>query len=965
MSNWLFLYQVNGGEEAWEPAFADKRQEVTTQIQPAFVTVLDLSGIPNDHDWSKVKYKGPLYFDFDADGDLERACSQFKSFLGKLDDEYGFDISQARLFASGGKGFHIEIPPECFHVKVPNGTHWLPYIYKNIAEAMVVDTMDMRVYTGKRGRMWRTPNVVRENGNYKVSISVSDALDMTPELYLDRVSSPMRQYQVTPPSVNTKLAVLYDRCRDKVTQHMRGRKKRVEKANAFLEPWRLSGKVPPTIEALMRGENVGQRVGFNLIAMQLAIYATSVGMDIEVFLEACKGLCENYIGDSDRYGSYQRRREQLADQYRYMESCELYEFAIGPIVKLLQPGTLSSDLGGLGVSDTPAKTTTIDENGNEVETQAPVDPLNGIRRGVSMNYSGIFKKTGDNTEVLCRAHLKDIEAFKDADSKMFKGYEFRIMVAGNQVSKAMVGSDVFTSSVKMKNFFAAYQLSFQGGDFDTIALLDICEEKAVSQGNVFIYPREGFFVLDNPLYTTPEPVMCYLTQDHFQSSIDDGEPGYFRLRYRPTQAISTYNVDIHKSPELCDDHIQAIDDLFNFSANHEAATLVGWFVACHYRSLYLKNFKQFPLLQVYGEAGAGKSQTVMMLSRLHWYLTDVSVKSASSCTPFAMDTHASTSTSAPFIIDEYKPRELKQMKGRYEKFKDVIKASYVGGDIGERGTINRGAESNLAIIKSKATAPIVFMGEAIEMETAIVERSCCVNLSKRLYEGTPGRTAAFERLRGDATALSALGKKFVELGFDINIEKMRSDVLDIVKKIEDSRAGSERKLAQRIIFNRAVIIHSLTAMKYVLHKHFGDRYDARTKAWIDLLTNDGGQEENRVAQVYGISEVSKVLNRMAMLTRNKDLPWELRRDQDYTVGDNWVEIKVDVAYDAYRRWCASIHETPLFDTQETWLNSLNSYSPATDRQCAGSSIREVGGSDKIVRFDLTELRKEGVGTFKV
>ena len=165
--NFFFFYQIEGKESKWCEGLADRRANIIADIQPAFSTVLDLSGVPADNDWAKVKYKGPFYADFDAGDDLPFVCDQFKSFLGKLDAEMDFDLTQARLYASGGKGFHIEIPQECFIPKLPkDGTAWLPYIYREMSQALIVDTLDLNVYTGKKGRQWRTVNVKRDNGCY-------------------------------------------------------------------------------------------------------------------------------------------------------------------------------------------------------------------------------------------------------------------------------------------------------------------------------------------------------------------------------------------------------------------------------------------------------------------------------------------------------------------------------------------------------------------------------------------------------------------------------------------------------------------------------------------------------------------------------------------------------------------------------------------------------------------------------
>ena len=107
MANGFYFFQAEGKESRWTEALAERREALTRDIQPAFSTVLDLSMVPdNNEDWGKVKYRGPFYGDFDAGDDLPYVCDQFKEFLGKLHAELDFDLTQARFYASGSKGFH-------------------------------------------------------------------------------------------------------------------------------------------------------------------------------------------------------------------------------------------------------------------------------------------------------------------------------------------------------------------------------------------------------------------------------------------------------------------------------------------------------------------------------------------------------------------------------------------------------------------------------------------------------------------------------------------------------------------------------------------------------------------------------------------------------------------------------------------------------------------------------------------
>jgi hypothetical protein len=840
-----------------------------------------------------------------------------------------------------------------------------------MARALMVETMDMRVYSGKRGRMWRTAGVKRDNGNYKVPIALDDAITITPELYLQLVSQPAAEIEPTPPNCNSKFAMLFERSRDKVVTHMRGRKRRLEAANKILDPWKKSGKTPPTIDMLMSGDNVAPGASFQQLAMQLSIYATSVGISLDDFVSRCQGLCEKHVSDSRRYNTVPKRREELARMWRYMNDNALYEFDTGPVAALVKPGVGVADLGVMEKEDSDDRPASTVVSGDVADGDAVAedveDPADRIRRGFFMNGDGMWRTEGDNTQCVSRAVLRAVEAFYDLEKNQFRGYEFDIFVKGRTTTRTMLSAEAFASAQSLKKFFVAHQLSFQGGEYEAMSLLDIMAEKASRGGKVYTYPREGFFIINNPTKAEPEPVKVYLTQDTYKVSVPDDDEGHFRLRYRPTSVTSAFNVDVHKAPELDETKVEALHDLFHFSRPDVCADLVGWFVACHYRSAYLHAFNQFPMLQIYGEAGAGKSQSAWLLAHLHWFMTPISIKSADGFTAFALDAHASSSTSAPLIVDEFKPRELrKRPGGMYEKVKSVLKASYIGADIGERGTVNQGAENHLALIKSKATAPICFLGEAIEMETAIIERSVNVNIHKGLH--TPDRTNAFLRLQSNPTVLSSLGRELVQMGFQINLAKMKREVEEIRDEISASMPpvedASRRRAAPRMIFNRAVIVHSLRTLKAVLARRFATEFDADIDNLLGTKAEGNSADDDKVIQLHAMSEMSKVLNRVAIMSRQRDQPWEMKPGEDYLVGDNWIEVKVERAYDQYRRYCTSIADSPLFDNLDVFMHALNAYSPCTDRSCATSELRKEGDPSRIVRMDTRRLMKEGVQPFR-
>ena len=87
-----FFYQKDGGEDAWKLELAAERERIIRDVKPRYTSVLNLSGVPDNNDWSTTRYDGPFYIDIDAEGDLDFACSQFRALLGKLETEFDFNV---------------------------------------------------------------------------------------------------------------------------------------------------------------------------------------------------------------------------------------------------------------------------------------------------------------------------------------------------------------------------------------------------------------------------------------------------------------------------------------------------------------------------------------------------------------------------------------------------------------------------------------------------------------------------------------------------------------------------------------------------------------------------------------------------------------------------------------------------------------------------------------------------------
>ncbi len=337
---------VTTGERPWQLQGADQlRALLAGGNPPEFATVLGIVGAPDfdrmtPDEVRAVKYVGPLFFDLD--GPLEDVVPAFKALLAKL-GEKGADLNAIRIYATGGRGFHVEVPPACFVPGgLPGGVAGLPHIYREMAFSLHVNCMDMRVYSAKRGRMWRVPNRQRANGAYKVPLSAAEALAVTPETYGALCAAPRPWPTPAAPMFAPGLAALWVAAKDKVSRI----KPRRSTGGALRQ--RFGAALPPSIAALCRGDIPAREgAGWNVICLQLGTLAHEQGLTEEALVIACKGLIERHQSDGSRYDTPRRREAELRRMFAYLDGNLCYSADVGGLRSILPAGLRVSDFRGL------------------------------------------------------------------------------------------------------------------------------------------------------------------------------------------------------------------------------------------------------------------------------------------------------------------------------------------------------------------------------------------------------------------------------------------------------------------------------------------------------------------------------------------------------------------------------------------------------------------------------------------
>lgn len=939
-----FFYQTDP-KRSWSIALSTERENITKEVKPALVSVLDV-----DNDFSRdltleehlaVKYSGPFYVDFDADDeDFTVVIAQMQKFLNRL-TENDVNLDSIRIYATGGRGFHVEVPLIQFIGKVPpKGIQGLPHIYKEIAYSLYVDTLDMRVYSAKKGRMWRCANVKRENGRYKVPITSTEAMEMTPDLYDEVCASPRAFPPIDPPVFNPKLGLLYSRAKDKVEEGIR-RSKSKKKSSASAA--KFEGEWPDSVKSIMQGKGLKDGVGWNRIAMQLALTADALGKTEEQLVADAEPLLETYQGDSSRYGSYRKRKLHLQEMFRYLAGNITYEFSVGGLIALLHPDFEAPDLtDGEYVRDPDEEDEKKEEGDDEEDQFIPI----------RMNRYGIFSRAEDGWKRTSSLGIGSPFQLVSDEGKVI-GYDAEIFVDGKSKGRHIVPTVAFSSKAQLNNFGLAWSASVNTTDNHTSLLADLLRRRVEKKNAVtYVVHREGIDMIRPPDAKTEEDFDIVWASPHGVISRGD-------TRYRFNSKMDrdgAYKSDLMNAPDLQDTEgdIELVDALLNLNTPLNIGLVVGWFIACFVcQPIRYVSAGKFPPMQIFGQAEAGKSRLVGYCNRLHYYLAEPREMMSIGGTNYPALSACASSASMPVVFEELKRREM--TKARADFLVGLVRSSYDGHD-SERGSINRDSgRGEIVVQKHKLTGPIIFVGEALEDQTAILDRAITV----ALHKGHRAGRAQYDRiLERRVNEIGRIGKMVAERCLALDLKKFRDHVFDTRDRVFDALPEGKDNTT-RLAKSMAVPLVGLDLLKATLFPVFGKRFDEKIEELkAAILGNLASLMPNNK------SEASKVLDIMAQLTRVEDVQVRLEWERDYVVTDDGhTEVNLKSAYSKYMKYMRSMGLETLYASEAAFIAGMSNYAGTVSKACPGSVLAHAP-RQVIYSFNNEYLDKEEVEAFE-
>jgi len=828
----MLKYYKGNGQAQWK--LSDEHSPVNNAV---FETVLALDRNPNDIETSlEQSYWGPFYIDIDDDKDFANAHSITKQILRYLVKSYNLNVdTDIQVFATGKKGFHILLNPYLFMDHKPKKQ--LAYRYKLMAAMIQTNLevkLDMVVYSGKKGRMWRIPNVVREdNGKFKVQLTFLEAISEDSKYIIDTLCLEPRT------GLNTgwtkiprnPLAVSWFKaCEIPVIQN----KMIIEEEDL------RNQEIPEGISKLAALKDININARFNLLILNAAVYGARAGW---TEADTLKYFTKTLTYDSSVYTTKDSKIDHFRNVFGFVRENKDYKFDCH---------FLSTVVDKIDCKKIAASTDGADDYDEDFGIYSK-----------DFNYylgsdTGPRRLTGFTMTI-----LHDV-ADKDKIS-----YEIRLKNARKRVKTIIVPENSFATKSGFAKFLSPdYPLFCSEKEFAMIAWHIRKDEPNIQIGRDFI----GLHYQDKKWHYA-----------NAEGSISlDNDIDRIKVNAKSLTIVNTkldYNWPDVTKKQLKD----SIVPLTSFNQPQIVVPMISWFFGSFFKPHYNEAFSQFPLLFIFGEAGAGKTATGLKLRRL-FAMEDKALKSITDVTQFSLMAACNSSNLIPLILDEYKPMMMKEAQTHLVS--RLIRGAY-NASRGERGTASQ------EIIAYYYRAPIVLLGEQSIIETAVQHRVIEVQLSRQFIQS--GKyTKNFNKI--DDLALESIGKGFLTLAMSISPAEVKERTNKHLSYLQ-----TQIKLPERPMFNLAVVRVSLDFITEYYAQH-----GINIKTTIDDLFDDYFEHLKKgngvIDSIANKNDIIKIIETFSQMADFNASPVPITNNVHYVHKDGQIHLNIQAIYPLFSKY---------------------------------------------------------------
>lgn len=957
--SWYFFTMT--GKEKWRRHLADHREQVLEDERPEFVTVLDVNHPLDDGDVpDNLFYRGPLYFDWDGENGIQDLLDDVKRFMNQL-ESWGFDLNQASWWLSGKKGIHCTIPMACcFDKKICDaGVKDLFKVYGRFAWENATTYMDMRVYSGRKGRMWRTTCRGREvNGytTYKTPISPQHLRQLDEAGYWAWCRERREPVKPTPPELCLHLVTEMQVWLGKIQEDAKKRSK-VKVNREIFQGWE---ETPPTIQAAFNGQAVNMETNLNDIALQFATAAIALGLgedDTGKYLAMCEGFISARI---QMQGTAHRTRQQVTDRltqaFHYCLGTNAYVYIPELFASVLEPAAQGAlDLRGV-------------RSGADREKMAQISRQ--LQAGMIVDEVAVYKESKENLDAVADYSWVpgSVKVVRTPDGRITH-YVAAAVMAGETVPEHLIPIELLTSPKDFTRYLVERGASTtiaSGAQLAALrkSLMNYAAGEGVS--DTLATKQEGLYfeATKDPEDGEYEGAMYWVEPSATVASLKHQKPDVAAPKYLDMfNPDGQFGVDLSRAYSVADHKgtcRDVIHHLLELNGDHYSlAVMLGWFTGCTVKHLLynLKRIKNFPVLQIVGQAGCGKTTTANILLKLFTWRQEFRINIAGrNLTAFALSSLATASTTIPVVIDEVKPQNL---GAQYmADFRGFIQTIYTIGSEAKRGGGDGTTNSSFRQISKEAMmAPVCFLAESLEASQAsILERSVVAAFHK---DATYGRQEHARFLGRHERNIGMLGWLLVQ-------SVLECDLPEVVKLHDNCLDEAERLLENgnnhRVVENAAAVLTGFDYFASVIERTFPNDFSQKLDALRRSLTSPDRWLTRVASEIVRLLSILSAASYEPLDSRNpvciKDRHYAVQTEEGANGKEDFLLVHIEKCFYLYRECMKHVAMQPAFNSVEEFAFALGNSTLAVDTL----DYPPLGG--RCVKISSTALIAEGVRMFR-
>ena len=919
----MFRYYQTDEKSRWQVIKESRKlDKELKEVGARKVTILSLSAPVDDDDPDgnrKIRYKGPLYFDIDSK-DLREATESARTLVHKL-KEYGVHEEDIEIYCSGSKGYHILVPYECIVVGKTQGVPLLPLIYKRMAMELYVPGLDFQVYSMGRGVTWRLPNMPKKEGGHRVRITHQELEDMTVEAYRDFTSQPrIMPAREGQPQYAEMLGSLFRRCEKEVAEEQQ-RPLNTIKSQALVET--LQGELPPCIED-MATFNVRSSVNFNRLAFQFALTIVRSGADRDTANEYARRLSEN--GESRTYNTVQKRRKHIEEMLKYVSRNKDAGFSCNAIRgTVVQPPCQSCP-----VNDLQAKQENLAGNCRIVDSQ-----------------DGYLIEAEKSSRLITNFILEPEMRFKvqpdpeNNDDMVEVSTIYSVRVGSEVVGKVEMENKVWVSSRDFKmGMMDIQKAEFIGSESDVQKIKTFVHRDDLDVGEIILVDKHGinFHRIGKRL------LKVYVEGDY---SINEKRiQGTHRVRRNTVPVVarlSSLQVPEKGSPVLT----EGMESLFQMNEPEVIAQMIGWFSACHLKAQIARLYSQFPVLNLWGNAGSGKTVTSSVFSWLAGvpYLKGVDADSLPNTSYRALLEICSSSTTVPRILEEFNQSMMATRS--YSFCTEIMKSAWNGQTVSKGTLAGRGSNRHVAVNQFSITSPLCVISEQAPTQPALVHRMVQVHLASQGHEGRETYlNNVFER-----------HEEFMRFGRALMVSALIMSDQDLKILVEDAMDCVPKLIVDRSRYGYGIIVAGIVFFQQVCDElKLGHVVDVEwlKKKFLDHLN----QEVDSLSKSKNVTEIDHFVDTLLAMIVSSDAG----ADDIVKKGVHWIQdedslyINLHLCIGPYMLQCRRTGQRTVF-TSYSQVRSLIEGEPYFVGEVVKS---EFGMKGKLVQLNKSKMAEKGL-----